>query len=224
MQAGHSRESSILGLFKLLTAAVLVCKGKTVWDTSHLLCTSAKGWSPKMQSWPWDPSSLESSWSCLTPGHHPGWRDKCKGSFPSAQAWQLPQASSNSQFFQFPIFTEEPGTQNAEFFSGKCRDNHVQPSRKPRAGISWHLQSQKSESISWLICCPLPVKILSLKHSAASTKAADLRKKWILQRTNHSRTTTSSIKMTPVFLKRNYSMPLTLLSKNFNRKQLREKW
>ena len=128
-QAEHSWESSILGLFKLLTTGALVCKEKAGWDTGHLLCTCAKGWSTEMRTWPWDPSSLESSWSCLTPRHHPGRRDKCNDSFPSAQAWQLPHASSNSQYFQFFMFSEELGIQNAEFFSGKHGDNHLQPSR-----------------------------------------------------------------------------------------------
>lgn len=133
-----------------------------------------------MRIQPRDPSSLGCSWSCLAPGHHPGRRDKCKGSLPSAQARQPPQAFSSSQYFPFPTFTEEPGIQNAEFSSGKHRDNHLRPSKKPTAGISGHLQRQKSESTSRLICCPLPTTIYSLKHTAVRRKARDLRKKQIL--------------------------------------------
>lgn len=165
MPAEHAWESSILGLFKLLRTTVLVCKEKTGWDRSHLPCTCAKRCSVEMKIWPWHPS-LERSWSCLTPGHHPGWRDECKDRFPSAQAWQLPQAFSNSQYFHFPTFSEELGIPEAEFFSGKLGGSHLKPSRKTRAGINWHLQSHESESISCLISCPIPAKSHSLKHSA----------------------------------------------------------
>lgn len=167
MQAEHSQESSILGLFKLLTTAVLVCNEKTGWDTSHLLCPCAKGWSTHM-ALAMRPiffgKQLELSHSRTSP-----WTEgQMQGQLSKCSAWQLPQAFSNSQYFQFRTFSEELGIQNAVFFS-EHRDNHLQPNRKPRAGISWHLQSQKSESTSRLICCPLPAKIHSLKHSAVRT-------------------------------------------------------
>lgn len=159
MQAEPSWESSGLDLFKLLATTVLVCKEKTV--CCRLLCTCAKGWSTEMQIWPWDTSSLESTWSCLTPWHHPGRMDKLMDSFPSPQAQQTTTTSSLQQLsvLSVPHLCRRIWHPKCWGFWGKHGENHLQPGRKTRAGISCHLQSQKSETISWPICCPLPAKI-----------------------------------------------------------------